>query len=133
MGAGFALGAKLVRPEAEVWIIYGDGSVGFSLAEADTFVRHGLGVVALVGNDASWTQIAREQVEVLKDDVGTVLAPTDYERAAEGLGARGFRLDAGAEAESVLREALAVARSGRPAYVNALIGRSDFRKGSLSM
>jgi hypothetical protein len=35
--------------------------------------------------------------------------------------------------ELVLREALAVARSGRPAYVNALIGRSDFRKGSLSM
>ncbi|HKZ32556.1 MAG TPA: thiamine pyrophosphate-binding protein, partial [Vicinamibacteria bacterium] len=66
-------------------------------------------------------------------DVGTVLAPAAYERAAEGLGARGFRLEATTGAESVLREALAVARSGRPAYVNALIGRSDFRKGSLSM
>src|SRR6185436_5421095 len=35
VGAGFALAAKLVRPEAEVWILYGDGSVGFSLSEAD--------------------------------------------------------------------------------------------------
>ncbi len=133
VGAGFALAAKLVRPDADVFIVYGDGSVGFSLVEADSFARHRLGVVALVGNDASWTQIAREQVEVLQDDVGTVLAPVAYEQAAEALGARGFRLDAGAEAESVLREALVVARSGRPAYVNALIGRSDFRKGSLSM
>jgi len=93
VGAGFALAAKLVRPSAEVWILYGDGSVGFSLAEADTFARHGLGIAAVIGNDASWTQIAREQVEILKDDVGTVLGATDYERAAEGLGARGLRLD----------------------------------------
>jgi acetolactate synthase-like protein len=133
VGAGFALGAKLARPSADVWIVYGDGSVGYSLAEADTFARHGLGVVALVGNDSGWTQIAREQVEVLKDDVGTVLAPTDYERAAEGLGARGLALDDPARADEVLREAVAVARSGRPAYVNARIGRTDFRKGSLSM
>ena len=39
----------------------------------------------------------------------------------------------GGHISPVLRDALAVARSGRPAYVNALIGRSDFRKGSLSM
>ena len=82
-----------MRPPADVWVVYGDGSVGYSLAEADTFARHGLGVIALVGNDGGWTQIAREQVEVLHDDVGTVLARADYERAAEGLGARGLRLD----------------------------------------
>jgi thiamine pyrophosphate-dependent acetolactate synthase large subunit-like protein len=31
VGAGFALGAKLVFPEKDVWIIYGDGSAGYSL------------------------------------------------------------------------------------------------------
>jgi len=133
VGAGFALGAKLARPSADVWIVYGDGAVGYSLAEADTFARHGIGVVALVGNDCGWTQIAREQVEALKDDVGTVLAPTDYEHAAEGLGARGLALDDAARVGEVLSEALAVARSGRPVYVNARIGRTDFRKGSISM
>ncbi len=133
VGAGFALGAKLVRPSAEVWVVYGDGSVGYSLAEADTFVRHGLGVVALVGNDARWTQIAREQVEVFEDDVGTVLAATDYERAAEGLGARGLRLDDPGRVDAVLQEARDLARGGRPVYVNARIGRTDFRKGSISI
>ena len=133
VGAGFALGAKLARPSADVWVVYGDGSVGYSLAEADTFARHGLGVIALVGNDAGWTQIAREQVEVLKDDVGTVLAPTDYERAAEGLGARGLRLDGASRIAPVLEEARDLARSGRAVYVNARIGKTDFRKGSISM
>jgi acetolactate synthase-1/2/3 large subunit len=133
VGAGFALAAKLVRPQADVWIVYGDGSLGFSLAEADSFARHGLGVIALVGNDAAWSQIAREQVAVLKDDVGTTLAPVAYERAAEGLGAAGLALQDAAAVEPVLAEALRVARSGRPVYVNARIARSDFRKGSLSM
>jgi acetolactate synthase-1/2/3 large subunit len=133
VGAGFALGAKLVRPSADVWVVYGDGSVGYSLAEADTFARHGLGVVAVIGNDGAWTQIAREQVEVLHDDVGTVLARADYERAAEGLGARGLRLDEAGRADAVLREARDLARSGLPVYVNARIGSSGFRKGSISM
>jgi acetolactate synthase-1/2/3 large subunit len=133
VGAGFALGAKLVRPEADVWIVYGDGSAGYSLAEADTFVRHQLGVAALIGNDAGWTQIAREQVEVLHDAVGTTLAPTAYERAAEGLGARGLRLADGDDVDAVLGEARALARGGRAAYVNARIGRTAFRKGSLSI
>jgi len=133
VGAGFALGAKLVRPSADVWVVYGDGSVGYSLAEADTFARHGLGVVAVIGNDRGWTQIAREQVEVLKDDVGTVLAPTAYERAAEGLGARGLELDDPGRVGAVLEEARDLARSGLPVYVNARIGRTDFRKGSISM
>jgi acetolactate synthase-like protein len=43
VGAGFALGAKLVRPSADVWLVYGDGSVGYSLAEADTFAATGSG------------------------------------------------------------------------------------------
>ena len=39
VGGGFALGAKLVRPDSEVWIVYGDGSLGYSVAEFDTFTR----------------------------------------------------------------------------------------------
>ena len=50
-------------------------------------------VIALVGNDAGWTQIAREQVDILGDDVGTALARSDYDRVAQGFGAAGFRLD----------------------------------------
>lgn len=133
VGAGFALGARLQRPGAELFALFGDGALGYSLVEIDTFARHGLGLVAIVGNDAGWTQIARDQVEILKDDVGTVLGPTDYERAAEGLGGSGYRIDRIEEANGVLEAARADARRGRPALVNVRLARSDFRKGSISL
>ncbi len=133
VGAGFALGAKLCRPDAEVWILYGDGSAGYSLAEFDTFVRHRVPVIALVGNDASGSQIAREQVEMLGDDVATVLSHTDYHHVAEGFGGAGLRLDDPELAGEVLQQARQIAASGRPVLVNAILGRTDFRKGSISM
>jgi acetolactate synthase-1/2/3 large subunit len=133
VGAGFALGAKLCRPEAEVWILYGDGSAGYSLAEFDTFVRHGLTVIAVVGNDAGWSQIAREQVEIFGDDVATTLNYTDYDRVAEGFGGLGFKLDDPELAGDVLAQARQAAASGKPVLVNAILGRTDFRKGSISM
>jgi len=40
VGAGFALGAAMVNPDAPVWIVVGDGAVGYRLSEFDTFVRH---------------------------------------------------------------------------------------------
>lgn len=133
VGAGFALGAKLARPGSRVWILYGDGAAGYSLQEFDTFVRHGLPVIAVVGNDAAWTQIARDQVEYLRDDTGTVLRRTDYHAVAEGFGGRGILIRSREEIESALAEARRLAGEGHPVLINALIGATDFRKGSISM
>jgi len=133
VGAGFALGAKLCRPDAEVWLLYGDGSAGYTIPEFDTFVRHGLPVIAVVGNDASWAQIARDQVELLHDDVGTVLSRADYHRVAEGFGAKGLVVDHPDQVVSTITEAKALAADGHPVLINAHIGKTDFRKGSLSM
>ncbi len=133
VGAGFALGSKLVHPEAEVWLIYGDGAAGFSLQEFDTFVRHSLPVIAVVGNDGGWTQIARDQVALFGDDVATGLRRTDYHMVAEGFGARGFLLDKETDVDAVFQDAQQAARDGHPVLINARIGLTDFRKGSISM
>jgi len=133
VGAGFALGAALCRPDAEVWVLYGDGACGWSLAEFDTFVRHRIPVIAIVGNDASWTQIAREQVKMLHDDVGTVLARTAYHEVAAGFGAEGILVRTTAEVPDALTRARAAARAGKPVLVNVWLDRTDFREGSLSM
>ena len=133
VGAGFALGAKLCRPESEVWVLFGDGAFGYSAIEFDTFVRHGIPIIAVVGNDASWAQIAREQVKILKDDVGTVLSRTDYHRVAEGFGAKGLLIREPEGLYEVVRQAKRVAGQGTPVLVNALLGTTDFREGSLSM
>ena len=136
VGGGFALGAKLCCPEADVWIIYGDGSLGYSVAEFDTFARHKLPVIALIGNDACWTQIAREQVPQLGSSVGCMLAYCEYEKVAEGYGGCGYRLDRGmddATIKDVLKKAQDESRKGLPVLVNCLIGTTDFRQGSISV
>ncbi len=133
VGAGFAMGAKLTRPQSETWIIYGDGAFGYSLIEFETFARLEIPVIAVIGNDAGWTQIAREQVKILNDDVGTVLQHTDYHLAAEGLGAKGFLLDTPGKIGSVLHEAKRAVAAGQPVLINALLGSSTFREGSISM
>ena len=133
VGAGFAIGASTVRPDREVWIVFGDGACGFGLAEFDTFVRHGIPVIAVVGNDAGWTQIAREQVKMLKDDVATVLARTAYHDVARGFGAEGLLVTRMEEVDGALRQAREMSRRGKSVLVNIWLDRTDFREGSLSM
>jgi acetolactate synthase-1/2/3 large subunit len=133
VGAGFTMGAATSRPESERWLIWGDGACGFSLIEFDTFVRHGIGVIAVVGNDAGWTQIAREQVKMLGDDVGTLLARTDYHVVAQGLGGEGILVRTQDELPEALARAQTLARAGRPVLLNVWLDPSAFREGSISM
>lgn len=133
VGGGFALGATMVRPGREVWLIWGDGSSAYTLAEFDSFVRHGVAPIAVIGNDASWAQIAREQVEVLGTTLGCDLRRTDYHKVAEGYGGVGLLLDDPARVDQTLAEAKAIARSGRPVCINVHLRATDFRKGSISI
>ena len=133
VGGGFALAAKLINPGGNVWLIYGDGAAGFSLQEFDTFVRHKVPVIAVIGNDAGWSQIARDQVSIFGDDVATVLGRSDYHLVAEAYGGKGVLLDKPADIDRVFKEARQAADEGTPVLINALIGKTDFRKGSISV
>ena len=133
VGAGFAIGAATARPGSEVWIVWGDGACGWGLAEFDSMVRQGLPVIAVVGNDAGWTQIAREQVKMLHDDVATVLARSDYHRVAAGFGAEGLLVKHAHEVQPALARARELARQGKAVLVNVWLDKTEFREGSLSM
>ena len=131
MGGG-TVGAASVRPGAEIWLIYGDGASGYSLAEIDTLVRMGYSVIAVIGNDASWAQIERDQTVILGDDVGTVLRRTAYHTVAEGYGGKDLLMKTPEEMGPVLDEAKRLAKAGHHVVINAWIGKSDFL-GSISI
>ncbi|MPC22656.1 Acetolactate synthase-like protein [Portunus trituberculatus] len=133
VGGGFALGAKLCRPDSQIWIIYGDGSLGYSLAEFDTYTRHKTPVIALVGNDAGWTQIAREQKPMLGSTVGCDLAHCNYHISAEGLGAKGVLIGRNDDIKSKLKEVQKLYAEGHSVLVNVMIGSTKFREGSISV
>jgi len=133
VGAGFILGSRISNPDSIVWAIFGDGAFGYSLSEFDTFVRHEIPVVAIIGNDCGWGQIARDQVSILNDSIGTDLAATDYHKSASGLGCVGYFMDSDKQINEVLEKAKKDAINGRTVVINARIGKTDFRKGSISI
>ena len=50
-GPGYALAAKLARPDRQVVLLQGDGASGSPGMEWDTLVRHGVHVVLVIGNN----------------------------------------------------------------------------------
>jgi acetolactate synthase-1/2/3 large subunit len=58
----FALAARLLEPEAPVFAVLGDGTIGFHVSEFETAVRRRLPFVAVLGNDACWN--AERQIQL---------------------------------------------------------------------
>jgi len=135
VGGGFALGAKLCNPDKEVWIIYGDGSCGYSIMEYDTFVRHKVPVLSIIGNDAGWTQIAREQVPMLGSDTACRLAFSNYHDIPLAFGGKGELINRDNEKniEKILESVSKRNSTGESIVVNVLLGKTDFRDGSISV
>ncbi|MFI5300112.1 MAG: thiamine pyrophosphate-binding protein [Polyangiales bacterium] len=135
VGPGYAMAAALLRPHAVTWLIYGDGSFGLHGLEFEAMARQKIPVLAVIGNDAGWTQIRRGQVEMYGEEraVATALEYTHYEKVVEACGGAGFWAESPEEACKALDAALEVVKSGRPACVNVKIAKSDFRKGAISV
>jgi thiamine pyrophosphate-dependent acetolactate synthase large subunit-like protein len=133
VGAGFAIAAALVYPHRPVWILYGDGSAGYSLMEFDTYQRHNLAITALIGNDACWNQIARDQVEFLGSDCAVILEASDYEKIPLAFGVKGTKVESLESFIAGIHEANEENKKGKSYLINAIIGKTDFRKGSISV
>uniref|UniRef100_A0A671VDD5 2-hydroxyacyl-CoA lyase 2 n=1 Tax=Sparus aurata TaxID=8175 RepID=A0A671VDD5_SPAAU len=130
--------AYIMRPRGPLrWLdpVYGDGSLGYSVAEYDTFTRHKTPVISVVGNDACWSQISREQVPILGSNVACGLAFTDYHIVADGYGGKGYLV--GREDEDrlsdIIKQAQKESREGKAVLLNVMIGKTNFREGSISV
>ena len=132
VGPGYAMAAKLAKPESEVVIVYGDGSFGLHAMEFEACIRQKINIVGVIGNDAGWTQIRRGQEQLYGEErsVATKLAYTRYDRVVEALGGHGEYCERPEEIRPAMERALA---AGKPALVNIKIGGSDFRKDAISI
>jgi acetolactate synthase-1/2/3 large subunit len=132
VGPGYAMAAKLAKPQNPVVIIYGDGSFGLHGMEFEAMVRQKINVVGIVGNDAAWQQIRRGQVQLYGAEraVATGLSFVHYEKVVEALGGHGEYVERPEQIRGAVERALG---AGKPALVNIKIGSSDFRKDAISI
>jgi acetolactate synthase I/II/III large subunit len=117
-GPGYALAAKLARPDRQVVLLQGDGAFGFSGMEWDTLVRHNVPVVSVIGNNGIWA-LEKHPMEALYGySVVAELRPgTRYDEVVRTLGGHGELVSTPAELRPALERAFA---SGLPAVVNVL-------------
>ena len=116
----FALSARLLEPEAPIFAVLGDGTIGFHLSEFETAVRRRLPFVAILGNDACWN--AESQIQLREYGRqrmhGCELLPARYDQAVVALGGHGEFVENAAELPGAIERSLA---SGKPACINIMV------------
>jgi acetolactate synthase-1/2/3 large subunit len=115
MGVGlpYGIGAQLAKPDKQVLVLHGDGSMGLNAMEIDTCVRHNLPVVTVISNNAGWTARTPDRRKP-----GRELGFTAFHDMAIGLGAYGEKVEDPDEIRPALERAF---NSGRPAVINVIV------------
>ena len=122
-GTGYALAAALAHPDRQTVALYGDGAIGFSLADFDTLARHHANVVAVVGNNSIWGLEKHPMRAIFGYDVISDLAPaTRYDLVAQDLGCHGEFVTEPAQLGPALDRAF---HFDGPALVNVLTDPAD--------
>ncbi|MGH2955495.1 MAG: acetolactate synthase [Solirubrobacterales bacterium] len=117
-GPGQAIGAKLARPDRQVCLLLGDGAFGFSGMEFDTMARHGIPVVAVMGNNGIWALEHHPMKFLYGYSLAAELRPeTRYDEVVAALGCHGELVRSPEQLRPALDRAFA---SGKPALVNVL-------------
>jgi acetolactate synthase-1/2/3 large subunit len=116
-GLPYAIGAALAAPDSRVVLLTGDGSLGFSVMEFETAIRHRLPIVVVVGSDAAWGIEECFQAAWYGPDrlVNTKLTPVRWDRMAQAMGGWGEQVERPEELRPALERAFA---AGVPACVN---------------
>jgi acetolactate synthase I/II/III large subunit len=116
----FALSARLLEPDAPVFAVLGDGTIGFHLAEFETAVRRRLPFVAVLGNDACWNAESQIQLKEYGRERmhGCELLPSRYDQVVAALGGHGEFVENAADLPGAIERSLA---SGKPACINIMV------------
>ncbi|TPJ44331.1 pyruvate oxidase [Mesorhizobium sp. B2-5-13] len=118
-GLTYAIAAGIAFPGRPVAAIVGDGGFAMQLGEFSTAVRYKIPLKILVIKNNMLNQIAWEQMMFLGNpQFGCELQPIDFAKAAEAMGASGFRIERADQIETILDEAFA---TEGPVVIEALV------------
>lgn len=132
VGLPYALAARIIAPDKRVFLVAGDGALGFNFMEFHTAVRFGLPVVVIVNNDQAWGMVRHsQQLRFGKDRTpGSDLGYVPYHKLVEALGGYGEEVREPGAVKSALERAV---QSGKPACINVITERDVISPGSVAL
>jgi acetolactate synthase-1/2/3 large subunit len=101
-----AIGAKFARPDAEVWVVCGDGGFQMTMCELATIVQEKINIkIAIINN--GFLGMVRQWQEFFYDKryVATPLVAPDFAALANAFGIRGERISTRAEVVPTIQSA----------------------------
>ncbi|MBI9045558.1 MAG: biosynthetic-type acetolactate synthase large subunit [Anaerolineaceae bacterium] len=101
-----AIGAKVARPEKEVWVIAGDGGFQMTQAELQTAAQENIKVnIAILNN--GYLGMVRQWQEFFFDEryAATPMTSPDFVKIADAHGLKGFRVTEREDVESTIQKA----------------------------
>lgn len=128
-GLCYGVAAKKAKPNAIVFALMGDGTVGFHFAEFETAAREQTPFVVVIGNDECWNAEHQIQMREYGPDrlIGCQLSGARYDEAVKGLGGHGEYVTEQADLDAALIRAV---QSGKVACVNVVIAGLPAPSGS---
>jgi acetolactate synthase-1/2/3 large subunit len=116
LGTGIpsAIGAKLARPDLDVFCITGDGAAGFNIMEMETAVREKVKITVIVHAEGSW---AMEEIVHRMEGAGpeqlqsSLMGTVRWDRIAEAVGAHGEYVEKPADLVPAMQRARDAERS----------------------
>jgi acetolactate synthase-1/2/3 large subunit len=118
-----AIGAKFARPDAEVWVVVGDGGFQMTMAELATIVQERIDIkIAIINN--GFLGMVRQWQEFFYDGrySSTPLLSPDFAKLAGAFGISGVSVRTRSEALSALR---AARENPGPALIDFQVEQED--------
>jgi acetolactate synthase-1/2/3 large subunit len=118
-----AIGAKMARPEEEVWVVVGDGGFQMTAAELSTCAQEGLKLnVAIINN--GYLGMVRQWQEFFYDKryAATPMRNPDFVKLTEAHGLLGLRVEKRADIEEAVSRAR---RSGDTVVIDFKVEKED--------
>lgn len=105
IGLGYAIAAKIARPDKSIVLLQGDSAFGFSAMEIETAVRNRLGLVIIVMNNSGIYHGVEQKVE---GSLPSTALSQDcrYDLVGQGLGAVGYIVHTLQELENAFKKSL---------------------------
>src|SRR5260221_11987046 len=117
-----AIGAKMARPDAEVWVVVGDGGFQMTMCELATAVQEGLDInIAIINN--GYLGMVRQWQEVFyqRPYAATPITGPNIEKLAEAYGIWGATVTT----RSQVANAVTTARRERGALIDFRVEQED--------
>lgn len=132
VGPGYAVAAAVAFPDRPVFLLSGDGAIGFNIQEFDTMVRHNLPIITVVMNNACWgiSKSAQDLIFGEGRRSAVMLNDTAYDQVAAGFGCYSERVTSFDEIGPAIGRAV---KSKRPACINVVTDQNVVHPISFGM